>query len=91
ADVASYGETAFILTQPDGEAQYFYDANGILREIRRSDGNRLVFTDVGVFGSAGGMLAIATDASGRVTGLTDAAGGRVLYQYDQAGRLASVV
>lgn len=79
----------FRYTAPDGTAYVIDELQGLL-SLADPNGNTLAINRNGLVHSSGESVLFTRDTAGRITAVTDPAGGQLLYGYDAAGRLASV-
>ncbi len=81
--------TRFRYTEPGGTSYLIDEKLGLL-SISEPNGNTLTINRSGLFHSTGENVLFTRDPSGRITIVTDPAGGEIHYGYDAAGRLHTV-
>ncbi|HEY9621936.1 MAG TPA: putative Ig domain-containing protein [Crinalium sp.] len=80
----------YLLTTKDG-TQYEIDAKtGDLLTVTDLNGNKLTYTDNGVYSSTGKQVTFERDAQGRITAVKDPNQTYIGYGYDTLGNLISV-
>lgn len=84
-----YNPDRYRLTTTDGTT-YEYDQRQGLQRILDRNGNQITFTRNGITHSDGTSVSFTRDGSGRITTITDPAGGEIHYEYDVQGRLRFV-
>jgi RHS repeat-associated protein len=87
----AYEPQRALLTLPDGtEVTLDRSAGGVTR-IETLNGDALWFGDDSIVHSSGQSIALARDAAGRISRITDPRGGSLQYTYDGAGDLVGVL
>ncbi len=81
---------AYTLTTRDGVVYRINGADGKLDSATDANGNRITFTQSGIFGDTASSVQIQRDARGRITAIVDPEGQVVRYAYSAAGDLISV-
>jgi RHS repeat-associated protein len=69
---------------------YRYDQYEGLIDITDRNGNKLTYTDAGIFSSTGQSITFKRDAQGRITEIIDPEGKAIKYSYDAKGDLIGV-
>ncbi|KYC34733.1 hypothetical protein WA1_49275 [Scytonema hofmannii PCC 7110] len=88
ADV-NYGGI-YVLTTKEGIV-YEIDANtGDLLTVTDTNGNKLTYTDGGIYSSTGKQITFERDAQGRIASVKDPMGYLIKYDYDAKGDLIAV-
>ncbi|AFY47866.1 RHS repeat-associated core domain protein [Nostoc sp. PCC 7524] len=85
----TYNPSQYRLITKDGTT-YRYDQYKGLLDITDRNGNKLTYTDAGIFSSTGQSVNFNRDAQGRITEIIDPAGQGIIYNYDAQGNLVSV-
>lgn len=85
----TYNPSQYRLITKDGTT-YRYDQYQGLLDITDRNGNKLTYTDAGIFSSTGQSVNFNRDAQGRIAEIIDPAGKAILYGYDAKGNLVSV-
>ncbi|BAZ50329.1 YD repeat protein [Nostoc sp. NIES-4103] len=85
----TYNPSQYRLITKDGTT-YRYDQYQGLLDITDRNGNKLTYTDAGIFSSTGQSITFERDAQGRITEIIDPAGIAIAYSYDAQGNLVSV-
>ncbi|MBD2459072.1 putative Ig domain-containing protein [Nostoc sp. FACHB-87] len=85
----TYNPSQYRLITKDGTT-YRYDQYQGLLDITDRNGNKLTYTDAGIFSSTGQSITFERDAQGRIAEIIDPAGKAILYGYDAKGNLVSV-
>ncbi|WP_249070105.1 RHS repeat domain-containing protein [Argonema antarcticum] len=80
----------YVLTTKDGIVYEIDGVSGDLLTATDTNGNKVTFTDAGIFSDSGKSISFGRDAGGRITSVTDAMGYQVKYSYDEFGDLVKV-
>ncbi|NJK64457.1 MAG: RHS repeat protein [Synechococcaceae cyanobacterium SM2_3_1] len=80
----------YILTTKEGVEYEIDGQTGDILSTTDPSGNKLTFTDDGVFSSSGQNITFGRDAQGRITTVTDPLNQMIRYEYDNAGDLVAV-
>ncbi|WP_249070113.1 putative Ig domain-containing protein [Argonema antarcticum] len=86
----SYFGGKYVLTTKEGIVYEIDGSSGDLLTATNPNGNKLTFTDAGIFSDSGKSISFGRDAGGRITSVTDLLGKQVKYQYDAKGDLVGV-
>lgn len=81
-----YNPTRFQLTTADGMS-YIIDEKAGLQSMRDLNNNTLTINQQGIIHSSGRSITFTRDPQGRITRITDPAGGHLDYVYDANGDL----
>jgi len=84
-----YNPDEYLLVAPDG-TEFHYDQRTGLDYVEEPNGNRLTYTDGGIFHSGGESIEFIRDVAGRITEIIDPAGNSITYSYDPLGDLVAV-
>jgi RHS repeat-associated protein/uncharacterized repeat protein (TIGR01451 family) len=84
--LAPINPVLFRLTIEDGTEYVIHQRNG-LQSIREPRGSTITFGPEGIIHSYGKSVTFVRDGQGRITRITDPAGGSRRYEYDSAGDL----
>ena len=79
----------YTLTAPDGTVYHLDTQLGVTEHITPA-GVHLYFGDSGIMTSTGEVLHFETNAAGSIAAITAPDGRRVVYDYDEAGKLTAV-
>ncbi|UKP00954.1 colicin E3/pyocin S6 family cytotoxin [Nostoc sp. UHCC 0870] len=85
----TYNPSQYRLITKEG-ITYRYDQYKGLLDVTDRNGNKLTYTDAGIFSSTGQSVNFNRDAQGRITEIIDPAGKGIIYNYDAQGNLVSV-
>ncbi|MEM8960296.1 MAG: RHS repeat-associated core domain-containing protein [Acidobacteriota bacterium] len=88
--VQPHDGATYELVTDDGRIFIIHDQDG-LRSITDRNGNVLSVSSTGINHSAGIDLDIVRDGAGRIETITDPEGNQMIYDYDLAGDLVSVI
>ncbi|MCC5640462.1 hypothetical protein LC593_32470 [Nostoc sp. CHAB 5844] len=88
ADV-NYGNV-YVLTTKEGVVYEIDAATGDLLTVTDTNGNKLTYTDDGIYSSAGKQVTFERDAQGRIASVKDPMGELIRYGYNANGDLVSV-
>jgi RHS repeat-associated protein len=80
----------WVLTTQDGTVYNIDGSTGQLTTATDLDGNRIDFTESGIFSSRGESIQFERDARGRITAVVDPQGHRIRYEYSLQGDLIRV-
>nr|WP_275994356.1 RHS repeat-associated core domain-containing protein [Argonema antarcticum] len=86
----SYFGGKYVLTTKDGIVYEIDGVSGDLLTATDTNGNKVTFTDAGIFSDSGKAISFGRDAKGRIVSVTDLLGKQVKYQYDAKGDLVGV-
>jgi RHS repeat-associated protein len=78
------------LTTKEGIVYEIDAATGDLLTVTDNNGNKLTYTDEGIFSSTGKQITFERDAQGRIASVKDPMGELIRYGYDAKGDLVSV-
>ncbi len=78
------------LTTKEGIVYEIDAATGDLLTVTDTNGNKLTYTDAGIYSSAGKQVTFERDAQGRIAAVKDPMGYLIQYGYDAKGDLVSV-
>jgi RHS repeat-associated protein len=73
------------LNTKDGTKYIINATTGDLETVTDSNGNTLTYSDTEIVSSSGTKITFERDAQGRITSVTDPAGAKVVYEYDNHG------
>ncbi|WP_414529920.1 putative Ig domain-containing protein, partial [Nodularia chucula] len=82
--------SVYVLTTKEGIVYEIDGASGDLLTVTDTNGNKLTYTDGGIFSSTGQQVTFERDALGRIATVTDPMGELVRYEYNANGDLVSV-
>ncbi len=88
ADV-NYGNV-YVLTTKEGVVYEIDAATRDLLTVTDTNGNKLTYTDDGIYSSTGKQVTFERDAQGRIASVKDPMGELIRYTYDAKGDLISV-
>jgi len=80
----------YVLTTKEGIVYEIDGVSGDLLTATDTNGNKVTFTDAGIFSDSGKAISFGRDAKGRIVSVTDLLGQVVKYQYDDKGDLTGV-
>ncbi|MBD2491385.1 Ig-like domain-containing protein [Aulosira sp. FACHB-615] len=80
----------YVLTTKEGIVYEIDAATGDLLTVTDTNGNKLTYTDDGIYSSAGKQVTFERDAQGRIASVKDPMGELIRYTYDAKGDLISV-
>jgi RHS repeat-associated protein len=86
----TYNPGDYILTTKDG-TKYTYNQDLGLQNVLDRNGNKLTYTDNGIFSSTGAKIDFIRDAQGRITEIIDPDGQSLKYNYDTEGDLVGFI
>ncbi|WP_206758537.1 putative Ig domain-containing protein [Nostoc punctiforme] len=78
------------LTTKEGVVYEIDAATGDLLTVTDTNGNKLTYTDAGIYSSTGKQVTFERDAQGRIAAVKDPMGELIRYTYDAKGDLISV-
>ncbi|WP_206758544.1 putative Ig domain-containing protein [Nostoc punctiforme] len=78
------------LTTKEGVVYEIDAATGDLLTVTDTNGNKLTYTDAGIYSSTGKQVTFERDAQGRIASVKDPMGELVRYEYNAKGDLVSV-
>ncbi|WP_414574058.1 RHS repeat-associated core domain-containing protein [Nostoc sp. CCY 9925] len=78
------------LTTKEGVVYEIDAATGDLLTVTDTNGNKLTYTDGGIYSSTGKQITFERDAQGRIASVKDPMGELVRYEYNAKGDLVSV-
>jgi RHS repeat-associated protein len=78
------------LTTKEGIVYEIDAKTGDLLTATDTNGNKLTYTDQGIFSSTGQKITFERDAQGRIASVLDPMGELIRYEYDELGNLISV-
>lgn len=78
------------LTTKEGVVYEIDAATGDLLTVTDTNGNKLTYTDGGIYSSTGKQVTFERDAQGRISAVKDPIGELVRYEYNAKGDLVSV-
>ena len=87
-DLQLFNPTVFTLTTEDGTVYLLDQATGV-KSVTDPNGNKLTIDSNGITHTSGKSIAFTRDAQGRITQISDPAGGVMTYTYDASGNLSS--
>ncbi|MCC5640408.1 hypothetical protein LC593_32165 [Nostoc sp. CHAB 5844] len=79
-----------MLTTKEGVVYEIDAQTGDLLTVTDTNGNKLTYTDDGIYSSAGKQVTFDRDAQGRIASVKDPMGELIRYTYDANGDLVSV-
>ena len=82
--------SVYVLTTSEGVVYEIDAVKGDLLTVTDSNGNKLTYTDGGIFSNSGKSVLFGRDSLGRIVQITDPMGNVVKYGYDSLGDLISV-
>ncbi|MBD2468818.1 Ig-like domain-containing protein [Nostoc sp. FACHB-145] len=80
----------YVLTTKEGIVYEIDAATGDLLTVTDTNGNKLTYTDDGIYSSSGKQVTFERDAQGRIASVKDPMGELIRYTYDTNGDLISV-
>nr|WP_242054671.1 putative Ig domain-containing protein [Nostoc sp. FACHB-190] len=80
----------YVLTTKEGIVYEIDAQTGDLLTVTDTNGNKLTYTDDGIYSSAGKQVTFERDAQGRIAAVKDPMGELIRYTYDAKGDLVSV-
>jgi RHS repeat-associated protein len=86
---AAYNPQGYQVFGKDQTRWHYSQANGLL-DVTDRRGNTLTVTPGGISSSSGQQVLFQRDMQGRITCVIDAAGNKIVYNYNAAGELAHV-
>ena len=86
----TYYGGVYVLTTKEGIVYEIDAATGDLLTVTDTNGNKLTYTDGGIYSSTGKQVTFERDAQGRISAVKDPMGELVRYEYNANGDLVSV-
>ncbi|MBD2492233.1 RHS repeat protein [Aulosira sp. FACHB-615] len=80
----------YVLTTKEGVVYEIDAQTGDLLTVTDTNGNKLTYTDDGIYSSAGKQVTFERDAQGRIATVKDPMGELIRYEYNANGDLVSV-
>ncbi|WP_397330342.1 RHS repeat-associated core domain-containing protein [Nostoc sp. FACHB-190] len=80
----------YVLTTKEGIVYEIDAQTGDLLTVTDTNGNKLTYTDDGIYSSSGKQVTFERDAQGRIAAVKDPMGELIRYTYDAKGDLVSV-
>ncbi|WP_392530127.1 RHS repeat-associated core domain-containing protein [Nostoc sp. C117] len=86
----TYYGGVYTLTTKEGIVYQIDAATGDLLTVTDNNGNKLTYTEEGIYSSTGKQITFERDAQGRIASVKDPMGELVRYEYNAKGDLVSV-